>query len=130
MKRFQSYIEKSDPSSLSVCEIDIAFPYGASLLEVLDQALKPVEDEQQLLSEPAHSPANLLAPSDQSCSHSDDAPKAPEQPANQNAGCKQVKRCLLPKLDPMYTGERSDGRVIEDSRLIPCIQVSRVTVRT
>jgi hypothetical protein len=82
--QFQLYMEKKEADTVSVPEVELAFPFGSNLLDVIDQALSSSKAGKQEPVIVAALPGGGLAHTQQ--------PKATKQ------------HCYLPELDASYTG--------------------------
>jgi len=107
MHRFQSYVERNDPNTVSVREVELAFPLSSSLLSAVDCALAEEKDAPAGAATSAAAAAAIAAPAETSSSSTTPVPEQQPPPKllQQNSLIRRTARCMLPKLDESYIGE-------------------------
>ncbi|KAF5833549.1 hypothetical protein DUNSADRAFT_10081 [Dunaliella salina] len=99
---FKAYVEREDSNSISVSEVKLAFPSGASLMEVMDKILAapPSADAGALCPDPA-----LLGGAGSSS-----GPEMPPAKKLKQPGVPQkLAPCVLPLPDALYTGRSEEA---------------------
>ncbi|KAF5837465.1 hypothetical protein DUNSADRAFT_4381 [Dunaliella salina] len=93
LQRFQEFAEKADPETVSVREVELAFPYGVSIPEALDRAFG-VHDE-------SGSEATAISGRAGSTSKAHESSSRLQQQGSLSG---KMGGSTLPKLDKLYVG--------------------------